>query len=626
MLRPEPMGWVDIVLDKRSAPAMFEVIAATEVLQPDRPHDPEFGDWDEVSQAGSLVRDLRNRIRPYASYLPEPDMNDTTAAERTAPFAELAADLDERVKAWLESAKPDLEQLTALEQQRESLYDLRQAIGLLPPATDFELWHSDDADRRSYVPVILSGTAADAAQFLADSDDTRLQGHFSEEAELGVVRGLVRSGELAVLSRHSRQYGLRMLDIPDWLQGGPDDGAETISERIQELDGEIAAIRDRLAQLSADHRMAGARWLIERQDWLENILEQAHQGKNFVHLGGWVPRQRYQALVARLKETGQPFLIRLDGGESHGSSPTMLSNPSWVRSFELLVSGFGTPDVNEVDPSLVLALVTPLMFGYMFGDVGQGLLLMLAGWLLARRLPWIRLLVPAGASAVVFGFLYGSIFSMEHVIPALWLHPMNQPLVVLGVPLLFGVAMLLLSLVFGCVEARWRGKTRIWCAHNVPLLLCYLAPAVWFVSPGAGVVLVAAALVVLLISPGSARTGFVKRLADLPGALMELLEQWIQLMINTLSFARLGAFSLAHAGLSMALVSLAELPESAIAAAVVLVIGNLAITALEGLVVSVQTTRLVMFEFFRRFFEGSGRRFQPLTLGGHPGGGQEPRA
>lgn len=179
---------------------------------------------------------------------------------------------------------------------------------------------------------------------------------------------------------------------------------------------------------------------------------------------------------------------------------------------------------------------------------------------------------------------------------------------------------MLLSLVFGYVEAHWREKSYQWLLHNLPLIFCYLAPAVWFVNPGAGLGLVAAAFIVLLLSPVTSRRTLTGRMMRLPGAFLELLEHWIQLMINTLSFARLGAFCLAHAGLSIALVSLAGLAESMVTSIATLSIGNLAITALEGLVVSVQTTRLVMFEFFRRFFEGTGRRFQPLTLEDHPGG------
>jgi V/A-type H+-transporting ATPase subunit I len=94
----------------------------------------------------------------------------------------------------------------------------------------------------------------------------------------------------------------------------------------------------------------------------------------------------------------------------------------------------------------------------------------------------------------------------------------------------------------------------------------------------------------------------------------ELLEIVFQLIINTLSFARLGAFALAHAGLSVAVMALTEMPGSMLGKIVVFIIGNVIVIALEGLVVSIQTTRLVMFEFFRRFLVGEGRPFRPLSL------------
>jgi len=95
-------------------------------------------------------------------------------------------------------------------------------------------------------------------------------------------------------------------------------------------------------------------------------------------------------------------------------------------------------------------------------------------------------------------------------------------------------------------------------------------------------------------------------------ALGELLERTMQILINTLSFARVGAFALAHAGLSSAVVALAEAAGSTAGSLAVLVIGNVVVIALEGLVVAIQTTRLILFEFFARFFRAEGREFRPL--------------
>ncbi len=99
--------------------------------------------------------------------------------------------------------------------------------------------------------------------------------------------------------------------------------------------------------------------------------------------------------------------------------------------------------------------------------------------------------------------------------------------------------------------------------------------------------------------------------AGVLAALGRSVENGLQIMVNTLSFARVGAFALAHAALSAAIVTLAD-TAPAILDLVLLALGNVVLIALEGLVVSIQTTRLILFEFFNRFLRGTGRAFRPL--------------
>ena len=89
-----------------------------------------------------------------------------------------------------------------------------------------------------------------------------------------------------------------------------------------------------------------------------------------------------------------------------------------------------------------------------------------------------------------------------------------------------------------------------------------------------------------------------------------LLQSSFELLLNTLSFVRVGAFALAHAALESAVLGLAD-AVNPVAAVVVIVVGNLAVIVVEGVVVSIQTTRLVLFEFFIHFFQGEGREFRP---------------
>jgi V/A-type H+-transporting ATPase subunit I len=100
-------------------------------------------------------------------------------------------------------------------------------------------------------------------------------------------------------------------------------------------------------------------------------------------------------------------------------------------------------------------------------------------------------------------------------------------------------------------------------------------------------------------------------LSALAGAAGEFVEETLRLLVNTVSFARVGAFALAHAGLSVAVFEMATV-SGRYGYWIVLAVGNVVIIALEGLVVGIQTTRLLLFEFFVRFLTGAGREFKPL--------------
>src|SRR5690606_27431819 len=131
------------------------------------------------------------------------------------------------------------------------------------------------------------------------------------------------------------------------------------------------------------------------------------------------------------------------------------------------------PAGDEADASVLLALAVPLMFGYMFGDVGQGLVIAAVGFVLRRRFPIARLFVAGGLAAAVFGLLFGSVFSL-HAWPALWISPLDDPLTVLLVPLVGGAVLLTIGLLLSALEAQWRGAAVAWLGADAGLLLCYL--------------------------------------------------------------------------------------------------------------------------------------------------------
>jgi V/A-type H+-transporting ATPase subunit I len=251
----------------------------------------------------------------------------------------------------------------------------------------------------------------------------------------------------------------------------------------------------------------------------------------------------------------------------------------------------------------------------MFGDVGQGLVLFVAGMLLQKRWPLLRILIANGASAMVFGFVFGSMFGREDLVPALWVHPVEHPLPVLAVPLFAGVLIILLGLILNAVESSWRRQWLRWLHVDAPVIALYLGILSAFVIEGAASLLIIVSAVTwylvgnLLLAKGNV-------LAVL-ASIAALVETMMQLVLNTVSFVRVGAFALAHAGLSLAFNIMADSTGSMVASILVLLLGNIIVIVLEGLVVSIQTTRLILFEFFIRFLQAGGRVFKPLTGPAH---------
>jgi V/A-type H+-transporting ATPase subunit I len=246
----------------------------------------------------------------------------------------------------------------------------------------------------------------------------------------------------------------------------------------------------------------------------------------------------------------------------------------------------------------------------MFGDVGQGLVLMVAGMLLRPRWPVFGVLVANGFAAMLFGVLFGSVFGREELIAPLWIHPLQDPGAILLVPLAAGVVIMLIGLLLHALESFWRGQLGRWWMTDAALLVLYVSLLAAMFSSTAALIAAAASLWYIAGSLLRVRGSLWRGLLAAAGTLVETL---LQLLMNTLSFVRVGAFALAHAGLSLAFNALAAATEQIIVSVLLLLLGNLVVIMLEGLVVTVQTTRLILFEFFIRFLRGTGRVFHPLA-------------
>jgi V/A-type H+-transporting ATPase subunit I len=614
------MVWADLLVDRDAVADALDVLGNLNIIELQRPADnaPSFPvvlepDEEIIKRLAELDR----LLQAMAAHVPDPDPAVSNRSQNGRSTESVLPQLEESLRAWFDAAHPLAERLRLLATQLEELELLASCLATIPE-TEIEIGHlARSAHAGAYPAFVAYGDAKDMPTFeLAEGQvlmRTYPMDHGQRQGPLVAV-GVCAAAQLPKLESQLHSGNWRFVRIPGDIEGSSTKALAQCRDRIDAERRRHDDVVKELDELNQRFQIGALRWVLRRHLWVNQVLADARRGQRFVWLSGWVPVTRLNELTTSLVERRIPFLFHSESPAGHGSPPVQLQNPVWIRRFETFVRGFGVPDANEIDPSPVLAITTPLMFGYMFGDVGHGLVLIVAGLWLQRRSPVLGLLIPAGLSSIFFGILFGSVFCSEHILPALWITPMREPLTILALPVVFGMILILLSLVFDALQESWRGRAQEWWAMRFPNLVIYVGLIGGLLDRRA--IFVAGLGLLWTIIVGTIRaartSGFVAVLYAPFQACAESLETLLQLVINTISFTRLGAFALAHAGLGMAVVILGSMPETSLFKWTVLIAGNVLVIALEGLVVSIQTTRLVMFEFFRRFLIGRGRPFRPL--------------
>ncbi|NBC49264.1 MAG: ATPase [Gammaproteobacteria bacterium] len=597
MLRPVATRWFEVLCPRREAVRTLAELARTGAVELEL-RRPEAGEQLLAEITSGLDR-YQGLARRYQRYWQRGRLRHGPLLEAPAQVMERAL---ARIAAWRHKADPLIDQLQASEEELMGLRWLGQIIEQLRSSSlDFSGLTAAGPILGSFCTILPKHTRLDLPlPMLARSVPW-------QQEDCWVLLG-PRRGLEGAMAQVKAQHG-RILIRPDWLKGDAATALNLIQARRVELSERIVEHDATLDTLFDEYALGDCLGDLLWLDWFSRQvggLEPASAHLSWIT--GWTDDLDGQRISAALDQAGTRALLRFTRPPPGARPPQVLRNPGWLQPFELFARALGVPGADEADPTPLLALVVPLLFGYMFGDVGQGLVLMGLGLWLMRRHPLARLLVLCGASATVFGLLFGSLFGIEGLIPALWLHPLAHPLTVLLVPLVFAVGLLSVGQLLAGFGALQAGRLGQWLAVDAGLLLLYLGLAGMLAWPEAGLGWIA------LLGLGWYLGGaywLAQRLLGALAAVGHLAESALQLLTNTLSFARVGAFALAHAALSAAVVTMAEAAPGW-AALLILLLGNLVIILLEGLVVSIQTTRLVLFEFFNRFLQGTGRVFRPL--------------
>jgi V/A-type H+-transporting ATPase subunit I len=596
-LRPAAANWFELlVLRDDLAPAIDALARSSRV---------ELQSHGEAS-APLLMPECREMLgefdelrQHYARYWPSPLRHE--ADDRLEPHGMLA-DAMRRLRDWTADAREPVHRIETLTSEAGDLDILLSLLRDARPLPDLSMFESAG-------PMLR----ASALQLPDDEWPRELPGNViirrAVTADHHYLLAVGLPDDVAALERQLTMRKARALTIPAGLPADVDEAIAQVERRVDAVEREIETAEAELEALHDRHDLADAIGDALFIDWYVDNVPDLSSTENFAWITGWTSDTGDDGLLLLLADSGVKAILRMQAPPPGFEPPLILKNPRWMRPFEVFTNMLGVPASSEVDPTRIVAIASPLIFGYMFGDIGQGAVLLIAGLVLARRFPALRLLIAGGAASIVFGFLFGSVFGREDLVPAYWLHPLEHPITVLLVPMAGGAVLLLLGMLLEALQAYWQQKGLNWLETGAGLVLCYLSALGALIEPALLWVALAGALWFVF---GHAMSAQGRRLAAIGSAAAELMEVALQLLVNTISFVRVGAFALAHAGLSVAVVGVAAAPSSVAASALVMVLGNLIVIGLEGLVVGIQTTRLVLFEFFVRFLRAEGRPFKPM--------------
>lgn len=434
--------------------------------------------------------------------------------------------------------------------------------------------------------------------------------------------------------------------LPDEYEGTPVDATHELERRLADLDEKMrevdAELRTALESHTEELRAAYQKLATYSKNFDVRKLAACTKDKDhtFYILCGWMSESDAKAFRKELEEDHDTFcFVEENHGNIISKPPTKLKNPGLFKPFEMFIRMYGLPSYDEIDPTIILGLTYSFLFGFMFGDAGQGLCLMLGGYLLyrAKKMNLAAIISCCGFFSTIFGFLFGSVFGFETIIEPLWLRPKtamtNLPFVgnlntVFIVAIAMGMGIILMTMVLNVINSLRSHDTEkaFFDTNGIAGIVFYGALAVTIVLYMSGHVLPATAvLVVMFVIPllviffKEPLTALAEKRAKIMPeekgmffvqGVFELFEVCLSYFSNTLSFVRVGAFAVSHAAMMEVVLMLAG-AEAGTPNWLVVVLGNLFVCGMEGLIVGIQVLRLEYYELFSRFYRGTGREFKP---------------
>ncbi len=435
------------------------------------------------------------------------------------------------------------------------------------------------------------------------------------------------------MKRILRSVNFKEIVIPETYTGTITEIKDQLENEKQGLIKEIDHWERSLEQLKEKYRHEFLTILnqLTIKERIEEFKSNLARSNKFFYLSGWISENDKDQIKNMLNKYDKLLITFND--EADVKPPTKLKNNWLFKPFEVLLNMYGVPAHDELDPTPFLSISYMLLFGAMFGDLGQGFIILLAGLLLSKKNKLFGgLLERLGFSSMIFGLLYGEVFGIEELIPALVIKPFEEINTVLVAAIAVGVVLILIAYILGMVNSFKRrdieeglfGKEGL---AGFIFYICLLALVGGnligrtIIPTGVGIALIILSVVGMVLKEPLTNLITGKRPLhgeDVAGyyvqSVFSLIEVVLSMLSGTISFIRVGAFTLTHVGLFIAFKTIGEMIGTNTGNVIVLIIGNIVVIGLEGLIVFIQGLRLQYYELFSRYYKGDGKEFKPISL------------
>ena len=456
--------------------------------------------------------------------------------------------------------------------------------------------------------------------------------------------------EKAIIDDLFRSMYFERITLPGFVEGDSDKALKKLKQDLEQQQAEsdeCSRQMELISQQAKDEILKAYSKLCYLHGTFELRKKVGFMSGKF-YIKGFVPKKdkkHFSELMQGFESVVVSYMP--PDADANCTPPTILKNSWFTRPFNMLVEMYGLPNYGGFNPTAFVAVTYTVLFGIMFGDLGQGFLVVLLGLLVGKKLNKNAggMMVRCGLSSMVFGTLYGSVFGFEELLDPMYeqlgvdflpLKVFKQTNFILVTAVGIGVALIIMSMLIN-IYVGFKQKDyekAIFGCNGIAGLIFYSSVAAGLVGtimfdmkimslPFVLCLIVIPLVCIFCRVPFSIAVKYKKfRLSadedekmTVGGFIVEnffeMFEFLLSYISNTMSFLRVGGFVLSHAGMMLVVMTLMD-GASAAAQPVVLVIGNAFVMAMEGMIVAIQIIRLEFYEIFSRFSESDGVPFEPV--------------